>query len=253
MLTCVNARADDTCPAGKYINADNECVNCNVVVQDAHWCPGNGERKPCPNPDINYQKYVPDDHTWVVGRGWPWAPINATKESQCHKDTYFNTVGGQYFVGCDYNGYDYWCDDVFYQYVNVGYYLANWKRVVNGTHLYYTVKACTNAPAHSHYTGSGTPDDPDGAFRDKNDCPWECDCGYERAGDECVAAPACTAGFTTLRSDTGVIAKLYAAQMSWPAIVVSYNGKNCYACLESGVSDNAFNLEYDGKTYHTIN
>ena len=162
---------------------------------------------------------------------------------------WFKDERGQYLLQ---NSYDvatnrYWGADYNerWRVANPGYYLSGYLFVEGGYKEYTTVIPCTNAPLHSHYTGPGTPD--------IGDCPWECDCGYVQSGNSCVAAGACAAGVSELRTSTGVAAKLYARPTTSPSIHISYNGVECTACLAEGTSDNAINIGYGGKTYHTIN
>ena len=131
----------------------------------------------------------------------------------------------------------------FYTYfvrANPGYYL---KRPYYA--WYMTTGTCTNShPPNSHYSGPGTPNS--GAMTDANDCPWACDDGYGRHGDECL--PLCGAGVTTLHAGNEVVFNVYRDKLSTPSINIKYNNTVCYVNLAQGTGQ--LNFRYNNTTYH---
>lgn len=138
-----------------------------------------------------------------------------------------------------------------WKYAAPGFYLSDFYWASATTDWYHAVKECTNAPVHAHYTGRGTPDEPkSGGAKDYNDCPWECDAGYGRSGDECISL--CTSGISHLR--TGDLSfNIYPTPRSTPSLHVLYNGQVCYVSLSPGSATDAINVKYNGQIFHTVN
>ncbi len=87
---------------------------------------------------------------------------------------------------------------------------------------------------------------------DITDVPY---CNDDTSGDYClmsVSAAPCAAGITTLRTGTGVIVPLWAERVTEPSLCVKYNDMVCYGNLEVGRAVSAFNVNYNGVVYHTV-
>lgn len=61
-----------------------------------------------------------------------------------------------------------------------GYYLSD-SIIVGNTVYYRNNNPCTNGAENSYYTGPGSPEG--------NDCPWVCNDGFYRDGNECLTCP----------------------------------------------------------------
>lgn len=67
-------------------------------------------------------------------------------------------------------------------------------------------------------------------------------------------AAACSAGFTTLRTSTGLIFTTYGTRTTTPSIVVANEaGTQCYVNLAPGSTTNAIHVRYNDTVYHTTN
>ena len=97
---------------------------------------------------------------------------------------------------------------------------------------------CTGLPSNAEWTGSAT----------SNDCPWECNDGYNLTSDN-QCAQYCAAGVTHIHLGTGLKIPLYSAKRTTPSINVRHNGAICYADLIEGEST-GLHVKYNGKTYH---
>lgn len=260
----ISARAA-TCSAGNYLN-NGTCTPC---LTQAFYCPGDDTRHPCPTTDTDYsdlsgyrdvtREYalyvfgssVPTtgEWTWTAGSG-----SGAQSAYSCRgRILYMNDDGNAFFTESSWNGTNYYSSGAitsgmasFWFYAADGYYLSRWTQVWSRANLYHAVKACTNAPTNAHYTGPGTPDSQDGTIVNANDCPWECDAGYGRHGNECL--PLCTAGITQLKTSTGISLNVYLNKTSTPAINIGYNNTVCYVNLEPGAGGLSF--RYNNTVYH---
>ena len=241
-----------TCERGYYLK-DGTCSACTTGT----YCPGDDTAHACPADTTNWPEILAQMGYDVVSIGgaaiMSWNNENYDepiyKVTYCYTGRHVTTTGGRFYMEHAFNGTDYnsntkylWTD------ANNGYYLSPY----SGTTYrdwYRGVKPCTNAPAHAHYTGPGTPDEPQaGGATDFNDCPWACDAGYGRVGDEC--RPLCGAGVTQLRAGDMTV-PLWAARQTTPALVVGINGSVCYGNLTSGRGD-GINIQYSGQNYHTV-
>lgn len=238
------------CGAGTYPQ-DGACVNCG----SGFYCPGDDIRYKCPNDTLNWREVLIDrgyDIIDVVGPIGPWSwsasgQSNASAVTECYVGVGFDaTIGNGYmepkFTGMEYNRNSSILWDMAYD----GYYLSDyWFESSNK--WYHTIKPCTNAPANAHYTGSGTPDAPDGSVRDANDCPWACDDGFGRVDNSCM--PLCDAGITHLHAGDATI-PLFPRTYSSPALAVGQNGRACYGVLHPGRATGMININIGGIIYH---
>ncbi len=233
-----------TCGAGYYLS-DDQCQQCNPQNQ-GRYCPGDDNYYACPKTNTDYNQF---GYTLVEGVEGSWAksPINSSP-NKCYGSMFFaDEHGNQFLNEAPFNGTNYWRDTDFLWFkAGPGYYLAQY-HYTSWQDWYDAIKICSNAPAHAHYTGPGTPDEPRaGGATDFNDCPWACDAGYGRVGDECK--PLCGAGVTQLRAGDMTV-PLWAARQTTPALVVGINGSVCYGNLTSGRGD-GINIQYGTAVYH---
>ncbi len=232
------------CAAGYYLN-NGSCSNCSPGYEP-YYCPGDDVRHPCPTTDTDYNQF---GYTFFDGSEANWAsPQNNSSIFNCAGSLYFrDSDGNSFLLEVSWNGENYWSDDqtryLWYD-AGWGFYLSgyrneSWKK------WYHNVRPCTNAPAHAHYTGPGTPDAPDGSITDANDCPWECDAGYGRVGDVCQ--PLCTAGVTQIHAGTNT-APLFPVKYTTPTLVIRTPGGICYGNLTAG-HGTGIHVTVGGTTY----
>ncbi len=173
----VSATSTLLCGPGYWLNDDGVCENCGR----GYYCTGDNTRQSCMDliPDAD-KPYVTDFHdvsngVWGAGDvaqkttdcvcGWTGSDETRTEyyqESRCENGR----------PDLTYNYY-WWC--------RVGYYAI---RPTNAYDRYYGCAACYNGPPNSHYTSYSTPSV---MYAVESNCPWECDDGYVRIGDTCVA------------------------------------------------------------------
>lgn len=253
----VLADNDATCGRGYYRRADGECILCNSSV-GPYYCTGDDTLTPCPADPWDVAQYERYTGHKLVSNGSISVWSNELDRlvcapEHCHHYVEFEVNGSRYVMQGLWNGTNYWNDTHYWSKVADGWYLSDVSFTAgDGGALYLSVKPCTNAPENAHYTGPGTPDDPvrSGGRTDYNDCPWECDAGYALRNGVCVAL--CGAGFTQLKSSTGVSVNVYAARPSTPALNISTSRGTCFVKLESGSANGAINVNYNGNTYHTV-
>lgn len=237
-----------------YYNNDDECAPCET----GYYCPGDDTRIACPDDTSDWvAEYTARGYTvYTVGRTyiWSWLPNGDRPYSilHCHSGHHINTSAGAFYIEPAYNGTNYISpyDPMWYA-AGIGYYLSSY-RFTSWQTWYTGVKECTNAPANSHYTGPGTPDEPkSGGATDYNDCPWECDDGFGNHDDECV--PLCGAGISRLHSGNGHKINLYPRSYSAPTLVLKYNDVMCYGVLQTGAANDAINISVGDAIYHLTN
>lgn len=237
-----------TCGAGYYLE-NSVCTECKPRVE-AYYCPGDGQRYACPKTDTDYAALTGWTVTTNGEAAWATNGTNSTSPSDCRSSFYFRDEDGSEILSeFAFNGVNYWgpgMDNVYYYAAGAGQYLSPFK-AQSWRVWYYGTKPCTNAPANAHYTGPGTPDAPDGSVTDANDCPWACDTGFGRVGDECK--PLCGAGVTQLRAGDTIVS-LFLTRHTTPALLVGINGVVCYGNLAVGNGD-GINIQYGGTVYHT--
>ncbi len=219
-----------TCKSGQYLY-NGTCTVCNSGA-GPYYCPGDDTRHACPTTDTDYDALT--GWTMTYRQEGTWALLGANTDRHCRSGNRFiDTYGNSILTEFPFNGENYWGtsgDYIYYYKAGPGMYLSEY-RSTSGDKLYRYAKQCTNAPAHAHYTGPGTPDAPDGSVMDANDCPWVCDDGYGRIGNVCHSL--CTAGITTIHAGD-VVATLWATRHTTPALVVRTAGGMCYANLIIG-------------------
>ena len=245
LIFCIDAYAA-VCAAGKYLPAGatsaSDCASC----ASKYYCPGDDTQHDCPKWSPDYSELVPNlvKLNWAKVPSFTYSPKSAITD--CASDIDFSSVGGRGMKECRWNGSDYWTCDFWWYEANVGYYLSS--RAYSGSSgtYYKTVLECTNKPPHSHYTTSGDPN--------KDNCEWECDCGYELStADTCVAVASCGTGMGTIKSGAGQAYKLYTKKTTSPSVVIKYENRTCYACLEAGTAMGEVNVNYNERTYHMTN
>ena len=195
-ITPTVALAD--CGAGYWMNGTT-CELCERTENPAYYCPGDGTRHQCPvdTPEMIEMYEQLTGGRYILAGGY-WTPASAsliTNEKQCVHSIRIETSAGRYYRDGYFDGEKYWApgNSPLWYVAFAGHYLSGWL-YLSTNHWYSGVKECTNAPANAHYTGPGTPDEPvAGGKKDYNDCPWACDDGYKRNGNECVVA-ICTVG-----------------------------------------------------------
>ena len=217
-----------TCKQGYYLS-DGKCVECT----DGYFCPQNdNERHKCPpgyngsdgNRGQNTDCYVSCSAKTITGG--TTTVVNAKEHyngSAYPACTYNVNCNAKYGASGDGTSDPAcaWCED--------------WQYSAGGNNV---CEECENRPDNSHYTGPAT----------SNDCPWECDEGYNETTDgKCGAF--CTAGVTHIHLGTGLKIPLYASKRTTPSINVRHNGTVCYADLIEGEST-GLHVKYNGKTYH---
>ncbi|MDE6571407.1 MAG: hypothetical protein K2L95_04305 [Alphaproteobacteria bacterium] len=236
--------ADYKCDAGYYLNGDNQCVTCNQNYEPV-YCPGDDARHPCPTTNTDYNQF---GYIYLRGTENAWAAKGATSQYACKCDIWFrDTYGNMFLLENGFNGDNYWGPRRLWYYAVPGYYLSGYSWT-SAEVWYNGVRACTNAPENAHYTAAGTPDAPNGSIVNANDCPWACDDGYGRSGEECV--PLCRGGIDKIISN-GNSFNIYADVHTSPSLRIGYGGHVCHVNLSPGRAVNAINIEYAGKTFHT--
>ncbi len=244
ILTATSAGAA-TCDPGYYMESGS-CTKCKT----GFYCPGDDTAHTCPTDTTDWRKIFSNlGHTvqefgktkymsWCIN-----CPISAPQHCVVGFDA--TTTTGVVYVEQPFTGTDYHLNNDFYWYMaKDGYYLSPY-RSTSSRVWYRGTKSCTNAPAHAHYTGPGTPDAPDGSVLDANDCPWECDDGFGRVGDECK--PLCNAGITHIHAGT-TTAPLFPVKYTTPTLVIRTLGGICYGNLTPG-NGNGVNVTVAGTTY----
>jgi len=179
-----NATCNDTngimCNPGYYL-ADNQCKYC----PSSNYCINN-TKFDCPQyTDGMYATPALGDGESVYRTTYIAQPYPANNVSQCTLYYgYVNSPLGKYvryvarwdaptskYVG----GRKVWTETV------PGYYMSS-PTSADGVNGYAYNNPCTNGPENSHYTNSGS--------INGNDCPWICDDGFYRDGDDCLPCPA---------------------------------------------------------------
>ena len=189
--SCEVCPENSNCPAGSmqisclpgYYLDGNECSQCGM---GAVYCIDN-IKYDCPEyiPG-SVDPYLPNGHEIMyisgyqaIGRPTQNSPdlctittmqISAPQGLYAKKWTYWSSATNAY-SGL---GKTYWYA------VNAGYYLSG-SVLVNNVQYYEQVNPCTNGAENSYYTGSGSPEG--------NDCPWVCNDGFYRDGNECLTCP----------------------------------------------------------------
>ena len=208
--TCTGPN-DFTCMAG-YYDTGTDCEICpknsnclagstQIQCQPGYWldggeCPqcGNGAycinniRYNCPPyVDGSLDPYLPSGHQ-ITGTDNKLnaldAPIQSSVDSCSLETIHVSAPNGLYnykWASWSQKNNAYSRLGQKYWYVaNPGYYLAN-PYTVNSRQYYLDSLPCTNAAENSYYTGSGSVGG--------NDCPWLCNDGYYRDGNECLVCP----------------------------------------------------------------
>lgn len=246
------------CGAGYYLADDDTCKICNISQGPPHassYCPGDDMRYPCPDISIS----VNDVSDAIAIYAGPWLTLGSLTVSapeQCNISVHIETVSGIYSLTCQWQNGSYYkdCDTTnskWYYSAKSGYYLSRWAFTNSNGVWYLGTKSCTNAPLNATYTGSGTPDSPDGAVVDANDCPRKCNAGYGRTVNN-TCLPLCTLGFTSLRTTTGIVVPVFTQKNTSPSLHFVKDGNVCYVDLVPGETTGAIHIVYNGVIYHTM-
>ncbi|MBD5388961.1 hypothetical protein HDR63_01755 [bacterium] len=231
-----------TCDRGYYLE-NGACTLCNPGAAP-YYCPGDDNRYSCPTTDTDYEALL--GYTYIRGTETSWSA--GTSMNYCWSGMHFrDSHGNETLLECPWNGTNYVCNRRLWYRAGPGYYLSTYD--FSGAYDYYSnVRECTNAPAHAHYTGAGTPDGPvkTGGATDYNDCPWACDAGYGRVGDTCQ--PLCGAGVTHVHAGPAA-APLFPTRRTSPSLVVRTGGGVCYGNLAAGRGA-GIHVTVNGATYH---
>ena len=169
------------CDAGYYDN-NGTCTAC----KSGYYCPGDDVMYPCPSTQDfdNAAAAAEPDLVSITSQIYSWGEGNFAAGSSinvCRARPKLVTHRGSYYYSVLYDtttqSYPFNSPSKYWDSAYTGYYLSNHYSGVT----YFKCNACTNAPAHAHYTGAGTPD--------VGDCPWECDAGYWNNNGTCTACP----------------------------------------------------------------
>ncbi|MDE6478552.1 MAG: hypothetical protein K2L94_04895, partial [Alphaproteobacteria bacterium] len=77
-----------------------------------------------------------------------------------------------------------------------------------------------------------------------------CNTGYNLTSSN-VCAAMCAAGVTKIRTGN-VTVPLYASKQTTPALHINVGGQVCYGNLGADHGTSSINVNYGGKTYHSI-
>ena len=181
---CPAGSTQISCMPGYYLDG-NECLACGTA---AVYCIDN-IRYNCP-------EYVPGSMDPFLPNGS--SVISATglmaldrpfqsRVERCSINFDITSPTGNYklfwsrwsiannsYSGPNDGGMRYWYS------ANAGYYLSS-PTIINSTTYYLKINECTNGAENSYYTGPGSPEG--------NDCPWVCNDGFYRDGNECLTCP----------------------------------------------------------------
>ncbi len=172
-------RQMDCSAAGYYLNAGGACSECG----GGHFCPdGQDVRHSCAETIVDQ-----------TDQGIPLPSVynrtdfyRLSTPSQCWCIWYSLSAPGMTRYNIR-NACELGLQDVqnnrflYYEWCDVGYYAVGPRGSGN---WYRGCSPCTNGPANSHYTSYSTPSV---MYAVESNCPWECDDGYVRDGDICVA------------------------------------------------------------------
>ena len=190
--SCVACPQNSNCPAGStqiscmdgyYLDA-GQCTMCEVY---GYYCTGN-IRYECPPVIVGETLKLPPETTLIThGKNYTHPSSAAWADTQCIiLDTYLSAPDGEYMIkeSNNYDGAMYSIDDSLIKYwmsAATGHYLSNRDVSASYNEFYRNNNPCTNGAENSYYTGPGTPDG--------NDCPWVCNDGFYRDGNECLTCP----------------------------------------------------------------
>lgn len=189
--SCAICPQNSICPAGStqiscmpgYWLDGSECSQCGKAV----YCIDNIKYN-CPEyiPG-SVDPYLPPGHNAIKISGIlaMQNPIQSTI-SECAINTlYVSAPIGEYVTlysrwDTDTNAYTNFRYFQYWYLASPGYYLSVPINV--GSSIYYrNNNPCTNGAENSYYTGAGSPGG--------NDCPWICNDGFYRDGNECLTCP----------------------------------------------------------------
>lgn len=171
-----------SCKAGYYGSSaagSTSCADCG----SGNYCTGGTHRATCASTVL---ASAPIPTNIISVSSGSWLDFNhATSTSDCVCEWYFSDdVRTQYMNqrlcsegpgGNNYTHYN-WC--------RTGYYATE---PLNFNNWYNNCAACTNGPANSTYTSYSTPSQ---MYAVESNCPWQCNTGFYKSGDSCVACPS---------------------------------------------------------------
>ncbi len=190
--SCDICPENSNCPAGStqiscldgYYLKDNKCTICEAY---GYYCTEN-TRYECPPVIADETIKLPNGHRFLSYKNFYTSPPNgATLNTQCYVlSIEVSAPEGNYTIlsSNKYNGTVYdntqgvkksWTS------ASTGRYLAEQDTNTSYNTYYNNNLPCTNGAENSYYTGAGSPDG--------NDCPWVCNDGFYRDGNECLVCP----------------------------------------------------------------
>ncbi len=180
---CVAGSTEITCVPGYYLDND-VCKACTT----GYYCHDN-IRYSCPAGVFGENIIgIPDGYTFLkYHRVYTTPPTAATNWGACRMlYIHFATSQGTAVViaSKNYDGSKYEIvpsSDTYWYAPAAGYYLYGTLYHADTVPTYTKIRACTNGPENSYYSGSGTPSG--------NDCPWVCNDGFYRDGMSCAPCP----------------------------------------------------------------
>ncbi|MDE6570777.1 MAG: hypothetical protein K2L95_00970 [Alphaproteobacteria bacterium] len=251
-----------TCNPGYYKNSSGTCTAC----EDGYFCPGNNTRTACTTLGAGYTKSdgarSANTHCYQdCSKACTTAACGTGVNACTHAST--STSGTQHYQGtctaaastCAQTVTN--CASGYYKNGNAcsacsslgdQTYTNSANANSSGSGVCY--KSCANSNVSNGYIPptSATVNYP--ATCAYNAASTVCNTGYSLTSSN-VCAAMCAAGVTKIRTGN-VTVPLYASKQTTPALHVSIGGKVCYGSLDSDAGTSAINVNYGGKTYHSI-
>lgn len=282
--SCMSGRALADCGPGYYLDASGG--GCTPCVGVDYYCPGDNERHDCPAPTVDnvgtfaFTDGMPADSVLSSGARGSTSKSTYSSIEQCEMVAYYNSRIGRLLVWLKYDSaaqkYAIRRQNfVMWTTAKAGYYVYNrYQESCREGQNYYTDAAeCPSGaycPGWASVSCSNNPpyDDKSGVYV----CP---DNTYSNAGaSECTPCPAKTGNnATTIAGHAGASScvtlcgagatKMHAGGYEFnvwpdgkctsPAINIGLAGGVCCVNLVVGAASGAINVQYGGKTYHTVN
>lgn len=179
---CPTGSTQISCLPGYYLDG-NECPQCGMGPV---YCIDNAKYD-CPEyVPGSLTPYLPSGHEVIYTSGYQAIddPTQSLPDRCVISTIQISAPQGLYEKKWTYwrsttNAYSGFGATYWYA-AKAGYYLSG-SNLVNNVQYYKQVNPCTNGADNSYYTGPGSPDG--------NDCPWVCNDGFYRDGNECLTCP----------------------------------------------------------------
>ena len=220
-----------TCNPGQYPDANGECQFCTA----GFYCPDGTQRKLCPPSPYSNSPAL----TWCYNNDLGQSGNDGcTKTTQCLVVNYpYTSAHGSGISHCfydelnqEYNANK--CDSQQIQRCDAGYYY-------DGTITYLDCIA----------VGAGYYSPADSMTRTK--CPDGTSTHTTTASSAEECEPLCSAGATEFHADN-LTFKLW-KECASPALRIGIGDNVCCVNLAPGTTTNAVHVQYNDKTYHTVN